>query len=441
MADRDAHLTDPDVPRRPGRAAARPGPRRASSPRGSTRDRAAPPAAGDEPARRRDDLPRGRRRRRERRQPDRVELPGLRVGRRRPGDRDPLPEPGQRTSASTTTTRTSSRRASGRSTRCSPGCCSGTASRPVGRRRLDGRRRPAADPRPARVGAGRRRRRRRDRGRRAALVRRAGRALRAAGRGPPRAALRAGRRRGARRARPPGLARPRRSTATSATSTRSSSSTAGRPRPTARSRRRPTRAATGCRRSGEPSGSGGRACAILAPPVAGCAHTTPPPVLAVRARSAEGLVTSNVGQNYPYTSETEADRAARDRVARRGARGLAAKLAAETTPLDANERWWVWKCPTQGCPGLLHVAGYAAEKHAVYVVCDGTCGEDLPALTRPVADRAPRAPSADRAAAGSPRAAAGSASTRSDRARRRASASSTGCRRARPASRRSRRWR
>ena len=54
---------------------------------------------------------------------------------------------------------------------------------------------------------------------------------------------------------------------------------------------------------------------------------------------------------------------------------LADKIAAEATPLDDNARWWVWKCPTAGCPGLLHVAGYAAEKHAVYVVCDGTCGK------------------------------------------------------------------
>ena len=54
---------------------------------------------------------------------------------------------------------------------------------------------------------------------------------------------------------------------------------------------------------------------------------------------------------------------------------LAGKLASETTPLDDNERWWVWKCPTKGCPGLLHAAGYALEKHAVYVVCDGTCGK------------------------------------------------------------------
>jgi hypothetical protein len=86
-------------------------------------------------------------------------------------------------------------------------------------------------------------------------------------------------------------------------------------------------------------------------------------------------VTSNVSQNYPYTSESEAERASRIASLVDATEDLAAKLAAETTPLDGNERWWVWKCPTQACPGLLHVAGYAVEKHAVYVVCDGTCGK------------------------------------------------------------------
>ena len=53
-------------------------------------------------------------------------------------------------------------------------------------------------------------------------------------------------------------------------------------------------------------------------------------------------MTSNVGQNYPYTSETESDRAQRvaSLVAER--EDLAGKLEAETTPLDTNERWWVW---------------------------------------------------------------------------------------------------
>lgn len=86
-------------------------------------------------------------------------------------------------------------------------------------------------------------------------------------------------------------------------------------------------------------------------------------------------MTSNVSQNYPYSSETEIDRAAT--VARLVAEreSLTGTLAAESTPLDHNERWWVWKCPTKGCAGLLHAAGYAVEKHAVYVVCDGTCAK------------------------------------------------------------------
>jgi hypothetical protein len=84
-------------------------------------------------------------------------------------------------------------------------------------------------------------------------------------------------------------------------------------------------------------------------------------------------VTSNVSQNYPYSSESDADRAAS--VARLVAErdGLAETIAAQATPLDERDRWWTWKCPTAGCPGFLHAAGYAAEKHAVFVVCDGTC--------------------------------------------------------------------
>ena len=86
-------------------------------------------------------------------------------------------------------------------------------------------------------------------------------------------------------------------------------------------------------------------------------------------------MTSNVGQNYPYTSETEADRASALSALVANREGLADTLKAETTPVDDNERWWVWKCPTAGCAGLLHAAGYSAEKHAVFVVCDGTCGK------------------------------------------------------------------
>ena len=85
-------------------------------------------------------------------------------------------------------------------------------------------------------------------------------------------------------------------------------------------------------------------------------------------------MTSNVGQNYPYTSEAEADRAAV--IARLEAAhvDLGKTIAAETTPLDPeDERHWVWKCPTHGCNGLLHAAGFAKDLHAIYVVCDGTC--------------------------------------------------------------------
>lgn len=86
-------------------------------------------------------------------------------------------------------------------------------------------------------------------------------------------------------------------------------------------------------------------------------------------------MTSNVGQNYPYTSESEAERAGKIAALLEAKEDLAAKLAAEASPLDDNARWWVWKCPTTGCAGLLHAAGYALERHAVYVVCDGTCGK------------------------------------------------------------------
>jgi hypothetical protein len=86
-------------------------------------------------------------------------------------------------------------------------------------------------------------------------------------------------------------------------------------------------------------------------------------------------MTSNVGQSYPYSSASEVDREARVRSLVETKDGLKDKLAAETTPLDTQERWWTWKCPTPGCPGILHAAGYARDLHAVYVVCDGVCGK------------------------------------------------------------------
>jgi hypothetical protein len=86
-------------------------------------------------------------------------------------------------------------------------------------------------------------------------------------------------------------------------------------------------------------------------------------------------VTSNVGQSYPYTSEPEAKRAEAIASLVAARTDLAEKLKTEATPLDGQDRWWVYKCPSKGCAGLLHAAGYAAEKHAVYVVCDGTCAK------------------------------------------------------------------
>ena len=87
-------------------------------------------------------------------------------------------------------------------------------------------------------------------------------------------------------------------------------------------------------------------------------------------------MSSNVGQNYPYTSESGAERAQAVAAIIEAHPELADKIAAETTPLeptDGDDRRWVWKCPTRGCPGFLHVAGYALDLHAPYVVCDGTC--------------------------------------------------------------------
>lgn len=84
-------------------------------------------------------------------------------------------------------------------------------------------------------------------------------------------------------------------------------------------------------------------------------------------------MSSNVSQSYPYRSETEAERAATVAGLAKSREGLVEKLAAEASPLDAHDRWWVWKCPSKGCAGFLHVAGYARERHGLFVVCDGTC--------------------------------------------------------------------
>ena len=276
----------------------------------------------------------------------------------------------------------------------------------------------------------------RDGGRGPALVRRAGRPLRAAGRGPARAAP-------SRRASPTALAAlghpvtdvARRSTRTSDTSTRSSSSTADRPRRTARSPPPPTRAAPGCRPSGERAGSGASTCdtprrrwqAALTrrrhrPAVrrqsGGARDLERQPELPVherargRARRAHRVASSRSATGWPPSSPPRRRRSATTSA---GGSGSARRRAA---------------------PGLLHAAGLRREKHAVYVVCDGTCAQDLPALSD--AHDASCRPSARRR---EPPAAARHRRARDrrlgDRVRVRLRARGAGCR----ASPRSRRWR
>jgi hypothetical protein len=83
-------------------------------------------------------------------------------------------------------------------------------------------------------------------------------------------------------------------------------------------------------------------------------------------------VSSNIGQNYPYASETEVERAAAVATAFEHFPDLEDTVAAESTPLgevDPDERWWVWVCPTGDFSGRLHVAGHARDAHAMYTVC------------------------------------------------------------------------
>jgi hypothetical protein len=83
-------------------------------------------------------------------------------------------------------------------------------------------------------------------------------------------------------------------------------------------------------------------------------------------------VSSNIAQNYPYSSESETERASSIARAFAGDPSLADKVKA--IALGDEDRWWVWKCPGRGCPGLLHTAGQARNARAVYTLCD-TCGK------------------------------------------------------------------
>ncbi len=91
-------------------------------------------------------------------------------------------------------------------------------------------------------------------------------------------------------------------------------------------------------------------------------------------------MSSNVSQSYPYSSESEAERDTAVRKAFADFEGLEDKVAADSKPLGevapaengAPPKWWTWVCP-KDVEGRLHVAGYAADRHALLTVCD-TCG-------------------------------------------------------------------
>ncbi len=88
-------------------------------------------------------------------------------------------------------------------------------------------------------------------------------------------------------------------------------------------------------------------------------------------------MTSNVAQSYPYSTETDNERDAAIERATAKFDGLAQKIRDESEPIpetSADEpgrpnRSWVFVCPRH-VTGRLHVAGYARERHALYVVCD-----------------------------------------------------------------------
>ena len=88
-------------------------------------------------------------------------------------------------------------------------------------------------------------------------------------------------------------------------------------------------------------------------------------------------MSSNVSQNYPYSSESEEERAAAVSQALAGSEGLVDRISAESKPLGeaapaengAPPKWWIWVCP-KCIEGRLHVAGFAVDRHALYTVCD-----------------------------------------------------------------------
>jgi rubrerythrin len=91
-------------------------------------------------------------------------------------------------------------------------------------------------------------------------------------------------------------------------------------------------------------------------------------------------VSSNVGQSYPYSSESEDERAAAVAKAFAANEGLEDTAAAEATALGesapgengAPVKRWTWVCP-KCVEGRLHIVGYNRDSHGLYTVCDN-CG-------------------------------------------------------------------
>lgn len=91
-------------------------------------------------------------------------------------------------------------------------------------------------------------------------------------------------------------------------------------------------------------------------------------------------MSSNVSQSYPYSSESDEERARAIGAAYEDNEGLEERVGSESKPLGENPpgengapvKWWTWVCP-KCIEGRLHVAGYALDRHGLFTVCDG-CG-------------------------------------------------------------------
>ncbi len=91
-------------------------------------------------------------------------------------------------------------------------------------------------------------------------------------------------------------------------------------------------------------------------------------------------MSSNIGQTYPYSSESEDERAVAVAATVQAHEGLEAQLAEASLPLGPTEpgengapiKWLTWVCP-KCVTGRLHVAGFSIDRHGLFTVCD-QCG-------------------------------------------------------------------